>query len=583
MRGGSEAYERLAGVARSGMKDGMVSSLTITKQIPGNTRISLPTRNTQQHLRNSHSACNAASAHSPIAIATLFETKHEFHYTFYQSLNMNHYFSIAIAMLLASWTTVHAADVRTKPNIVLIFADDLGWKDVGYQGSDFHETPNLDKLAKEGMIFTAGYAAAGNCAPSRACLLSGTYTPRHHVYAVGDTDRGNKAAQRLIPIPNKNGLSRETVTMAEALKQVGYTTGHFGKWHLAGKDGALPTQQGFDVSFDSFGENEEKEGTEGNKSGPPSDPKGVFTLTRKACEFMAANREKPFFCYLAHHAIHTPLQGQKESLEKFRAKQPGSQHSNPLYAACTYDLDASVGLLLEKLRELNLENNTLLVFTSDNGGTQQSSQEPLRGNKGCYYEGGVREPFLVRWPGVTKPGTKCDVPVINVDLFPTFLAAAGVSQPKSKVLDGESLIPLLKGEDELQRDAIYWHFPGYLDKPVIRGRELDVRTGFRSRPVSVIHKGDWKLHLFHEEWQLDGGRDKLSSNNAVELYHLAEDLGERNNLANILPAKRDELLNDLLDWCKSTNALIPEKPNPAYDASTIALDRPMGDGKKKKK
>jgi arylsulfatase A-like enzyme len=254
-----------------------------------------------------------------------------------------------------------------------------------------------------------------------------------------------------------------------------------------------------------------------------------------------------------------------------------------LYAACTYDLDASVGLLLEKLRELNLENNTLLVFTSDNGGTQQSSQEPLRGNKGCYYEGGVREPFLVRWPGVTKPGTKCDVPVINVDLFPTFLAAAGVSQPKSKVLDGESLIPLLKGEDELQRDAIYWHFPGYLDKPVIRGRELDVRTGFRSRPVSVIHKGDWKLHLFHEEWQLDGGRDKLSSNNAVELYHLAEDLGERNNLANILPAKRDELLNDLLDWCKSTNALIPEKPNPAYDASTIALDRPMGDGKKKKK
>ncbi len=160
----------------------------------------------------------------------------------------------AFALLFSSWATLHAADVSTKPNIVLIFADDLGWKDVGYQGSDFHETPNIDRLAKEGMIFTAGYAAAGNCAPSRASLLSGTYTPRHHVYAVGDTDRGNKAAQRLLPIPNKHGLSRETVTMAEALKQSGYTTGHFGKWHLAGKDGALPTQQGFDVSFDSFGE-----------------------------------------------------------------------------------------------------------------------------------------------------------------------------------------------------------------------------------------------------------------------------------------------------------------------------------------
>jgi arylsulfatase A-like enzyme len=236
---------------------------------------------------------------------------------------------------------------------------------------------------------------------------------------------------------------------------------------------------------------------------------------------------------------------------------------------------------MEKLRELRLEDNTLLVFTSDNGGTQQSSQEPLRGNKGCYYEGGVREPFLVRWPGVTKPGTKCDVPVINVDLFPTFLAAAGAALPANKVLDGETLIPLLKGENKLRRDAIFWHFPGYLDQPVIRGRELDVRTGFRSRPVSVIHKGEWKLHLFHEEWQLDGGRDKLASNHAVELYHLAEDLGERNNLANTHPAKRDELLDDLLAWCESTKALLPTKQNPEYDSNATTLGRPKGGGKKK--
>jgi arylsulfatase A-like enzyme len=446
----------------------------------------------------------------------------------------------------------------------LIFADDLGWKDVGYQGTDFNETPNIDRLASQGMVFGAGYAAAGNCAPSRACLLSGTYTPRHHVYAVGSTDRGDKLQQRLIPIPNKSGLAKDNVTIADALKAAGYATGHFGKWHLAGNDGALPTEQGFDVSFDSFGDGEVKEGSEGNKTGPPSDPKGVFTLTGKACEFMEANKDRPFFCYLAHHAIHGPLQGRPETRAKFQAKPPGSQHNSVMYAACTYDLDASVGMLLEKLDELGLAKNTLLVFTSDNGGTQQSSQEPLRGNKGSYYEGGIREPFIARWPGVIQPGSRCDVPVINVDLFPTFLAAAGVAAPKDKILDGESLLPLLKGDGPLQRQAIFWHFPGYLNSPVIRGRELDVRTGFRSRPVTVIHKGDWKLHLYHEEWQLDGGREQLATNNAVELYNLKDDIGERHNLANENPAKRDELLDDVLAWHRASGALVPHEPNPAY-------------------
>jgi arylsulfatase A-like enzyme len=475
-----------------------------------------------------------------------------------------------VSVLFAVAVDEARADAPARPNIVLIFADDLGWKDVGYQGSDFMETPNLDRLAAQGMTFTAGYAAAGNCAPSRACLMSGTYTPRHHVYAVGSTDRGVREQQRLIPIPNKSGLASTNITIADALKTAGYATGHFGKWHLAGKDGSIPTQQGFDVSFDSFGEAEEKEGSEGNKTGPPSDPKGVFTLTRKACEFMEANKQRPFFCYLAHHAIHTPLQGRPESLAKFKAKSPGLQHSNPLYAACTFDLDASVGILMDKLKELELEQNTLLVFTSDNGGTQQSSQEPLRGNKGCYYEGGVREPFLMRWPGVTRAGSKCDVPVINVDLFPTFLAAAGCTIPEGKTLDGESLIPLLQGKPSLQRKSIFWHFPGYLDNPVIRGRELDVRTGFRSRPVSVIRKGDWKLHLFHEEWQLDGGREKLEVNNAVELYDLATDLGERNNLALSNRGKRDELLADLLAWQKSADALVPDQRNPKYDNTASA-------------
>ena len=187
------------------------------------------------------------------------------------------------------------------------------------------------------------------------------------------------------------------------------------------------------------------------------------------------------------------------------------------YAACLYDLDAGVGALLDKLQSLGIAENTLVILTSDNGGTQQSSQEPLRGNKGGYYEGGIREPFIAFWPGVIAPGTTCDVPVINVDLFPTFLAAAGVQPPEGKRLDGEDLMPLLKGSGSLKRDSVFWHFPGYLDGPVIRGRDEDIRLGFRTRPVSVIRKGDWKLHLFHEEWQLDGGRENAVGSGAIEL------------------------------------------------------------------
>ncbi len=480
------------------------------------------------------------------------------------------YLSIAFALLLLPLLSGNASE---HPNIVLIFADDLGWSDVGYQGSDFYETPNIDRLASEGMVFSSAYASAGNCLPSRACMLSGLYTPRHHNYAVASTQRGPVQHQRLVPIPNRNGIPASVVTMADALRDAGYATGHFGKWHLDGKDGAKPREQGFDVSFDSFGEGEVAEGSEGNKAGPPSDPKGVFTLTRKACEFIEANRDRPFFCYLPHHAIHTPLQGRPETLAHFKAKTPGEQHNNPLYAACTYDLDASVGILLDKLRELDLEKNTLVVFTSDNGGLQTSSQEPLRGNKGSYYEGGIREPMIVRWPNVTRPGSSSDVPVSNVDFYPTFLAAAGANRSQLAGLDGENLIPLFRGDEQLSRKAIFWHFPGYLDKPVTRGRELDVRTGFRSRPVSVIRKGDWKLHLYHEEWQLDGGRDQIETNQAVELYHLADDVGERRNLSNDRPDKRDELLDDLLSWFRSTDALLPTMPNPKYDPNAPDVTR----------
>jgi arylsulfatase A-like enzyme len=449
------------------------------------------------------------------------------------------------------------AVLARPPNIVLIFADDLGWKDVGFQGGEHQETPSLDRLAREGMVFTAGYATAGNCAPSRACLLSGGYTPRHHVFAVGSTDRGPRQRQRLVPLPNRSGLASDTVTIAEALQAAGYVCGHFGKWHLAGKDGSLPTQQGFGVSFDSFGERPLPEGTETNKAGPPEDPKGVFALTRRACDFMEANRDRPFFCYLAHHAIHTPLQGVPETVRRLR-EQPGMPRARAMYAACTHALDASVGMLLDRLESLGLAGNTLVVFTSDNGATPQSSQEPLRGAKGSYYEAGIRVPFIVRWPGVTRPGVTSDVPVSNVDLFPTFLAAAGCPLPAETSLDGASLLPLLSGTGDLGREAIFWHFPGYLDRPVPRGRPRDVAAGFRSRPVSVIRKGRWKLHLFHEEWLLDGGREQIDRNHAVELYDLESDIGERHDLASGEPAKRDELLADLLAWLTAVGGRLAE-------------------------
>jgi arylsulfatase A-like enzyme len=459
----------------------------------------------------------------------------------------------AFLFIIVALTTVCGAAVPDKPNILFIFADDLGWADVHYQGGDFYATPNIDHLATEGMVFTAGHAAAANCCPSRVCLLSGQYTPRHGVYAVGSTKRGPGNLMRMEPVPNTKSLAGENFTMAEALKAAGYVTGHFGKWHIgSSKPGSSngPLDQGFDVSMDR----------NHGGTGVNEDPKSIYAITKAACNFIEENKNRPFFAYVAHHAIHVDLQTRQATLDHFSAKKPGEQHKNPLYAGCTYDLDDGIRILLAKLHDLGLDEKTLVVFTSDNGGTGASSQEPLRGNKGCYYEGGMREPFIVRWPGVVKPGSRCDVPVITVDLYPTFLAVAGAATPKGKVLDGESLLPLLHGEKSLTRPSIFWHFPGYLDDPVTRGRD----PVFRSRPVTAMTHGDWKLHLYHEEWQLDGGRAALATNNAVELYNLKDDIGERHNLANENIAKRDAMLDELLAWMAQTHAQMPTVRNPSY-------------------
>jgi arylsulfatase A-like enzyme len=436
------------------------------------------------------------------------------------------------------------------PNIVFVFADDLGWADVPFQGSDFMETPRLEALRQQGMTFTNAYASMANCAPSRACMLSSMYSPRHAVYAVQSTKRGPVSEMRLQPVPNVVDLDSNIVTFGEAMREAGYRTGLFGKWHLGFDEGHKPTDQGFDDYLDSRYPNPNRFQDE------PDDPKGLFSISRAACEFMEENRDRPFLAYIAHHAIHTALEARPSSLRKFEEKTPGKQHSDPLYAACTYDLDAAVGVVLDKLEELGLTENTVVLFTSDNGGTQKSSQEPLRGSKGGYYEGGIREPMLVRWPGVVQPGSVCDVPVSNIDFYPTFLEIAGVAPSGTQAMDGESLGPLLSASGDLQREALFWHFPGYLNDPVVRPRD----PIFRTRPVTVVRKGDWKLHLYHEEWQLDGGRARIETNNAVELYNLRDDVGEHNNLALSSPEKREELVDEILNFWKRTGAVLPTEP-----------------------
>lgn len=460
----------------------------------------------------------------------------------------------------------HGGRGRRKPNIVLIFIDDMGWKDAGYAGSDLYETPNIDRLAKEGVVFTNAYACAGNCAPSRACLLSGQYTPRHGVYAVGNTKRGPVNHMRLEPIPNNTVLSADNVTVAEAMRAAGYATGMFGKWHLGTTDEVLPAGQGFDID-------ENCSPPSNKKFKQTNDPKSIYQITEGACRFMEQNRDRPFFAYVSHHATHMGIQARQAMYDKFAGKGEGKIHSHEQYAAMNAQMDDGVGILLDRIKVLGLERETLVVFTSDNGGLPQSSQAPLRGFKGLYYEGGIRVPLIARWVGVTLAGTSCDVPVHNVDLYPTFLDAAGSEAPRGKVLDGESLLRLLKREEGLRREAIFWHFPGYLDRANSGSRD----QLFRTRPVTVIRKGDWKLHLYHEEWVLDGGRAKVDTNKAVELYNLREDISERNDLASTRKDKRDELLDDLLTWMVRTGAKMPSQANVQYNP-TKATER-----KKKRK
>ena len=459
-------------------------------------------------------------------------------------------------LLLASVTALHAAE--TKPNVLFILTDDQGWRDVGYNApAGVVETPNIDRLGRSGLTFSQAYAPGANCAPSRASILSGQYSPRHEVYAVNSTARAPKDHMSVVPVPNAPGLASRFITMAETLREAGYATAHLGKWHLNSSDPkTLPLGQGFDFST---GENFFK-GAEGEAE----DPNDVFALTAAAQSFIKANRDRPFFLYLAHYAPHTPIQARPADLARFRQRWPDLPERDVLYAACLFALDESIGRLLESIEQAGVAERTLIVFTSDNGSI--FPQPPLRGLKGSFYDGGLRVPLIAAWPGTIVPDRRSDRPVGLIDLYPTFVEVAGAAPPSGQPLDGGSLAPLLLGrEDPPQRD-LFWHFPGYL------GGETGTQVFFRSRPVSIIRRGDWKLHLFHEPWALKGGREQLDTNGAVALYNLAQDPGERADLAQAQPVIRDELLDALLAWLVATEAKLPTEPNPRFSPRKPMVD-----------
>ncbi|MHC4557825.1 MAG: sulfatase [Planctomycetota bacterium] len=455
-----------------------------------------------------------------------------------------------------------------RPNIVFIFIDDMGWRDVGFMGSEFYETPNIDKLASQGIVFTNAYANAANCAPTRACLLTGQYAPRHGVYTVGSSARGSTKDRRLIPINNDTTLDSHHITIAEALKPAGYISASIGKWHMGNDPELGPNGQGFDVNIAGDGSGSPGGGgyfsPYNNKPNLPNGPKDEYLtdrLTDEAVRFIEANKDNSFFLYLPHYAVHTPLQAKAELIARYEDKPPSNGQYNSTYAAMIDSVDQSVGRIMDKLNELKLTSNTVVFFFSDNGGyAGATSNQPLRGFKGTFYEGGIREPMIVRWPGVTKPGAVCDTPVISTDFFPTILEMTGAKKTAGKILDGESIMPLLKGGTSLNREAIFWHFPAYLQGNVPGARD----SKFRTRPVGVVRKGKWKLLQYFEEWVLEGGRDEIDTNNAVELYDLGNDVSEKTNLANVNTTKRDELLDLLINWQDSIKAPIPTDPNPDY-------------------
>ncbi|MHC4621273.1 MAG: sulfatase-like hydrolase/transferase [Planctomycetota bacterium] len=436
-----------------------------------------------------------------------------------------------------------------RPNFVFILIDDMGWKDLGCYGASFFETPNIDRLAAQGMRFTDAYAACAVCTPTRASILTGKYPARLHMdgHIRPDLKPYPQGSGKLINPQFKQWLEPSEETIAEALKTGGYISASIGKWHLGEQSGPQyrPQNQGFSRvvlsqhhGFYPF-VNRKKWPYAGPLPGKPGDYL-PDRLTDEAVKFIEDCRERPFFLYLSHWSVHGPFKAKKDKIRKYEAKKKaqGEKHINPVYAAMVESADESVGRVMKKLAETGLAERTVVIFMSDNGGVKKvTSMSPLRGQKSWYYEGGIRVPLIIKAPGLTRPGSLCNEPVISTDFYPTMLEIAGLPSKPEQHRDGVSLVPLLKSGDSLGRDAIYWHFPLY---------HFNGGT-----PCSAMRAGDYKLIEYFEDYR-------------VELYNLRNDIGEKKDLSKTNPHKAEELREMLHRWREEVNAQIP-KPNPDYD------------------
>jgi arylsulfatase A-like enzyme len=453
-------------------------------------------------------------------------------------------------------------NAESPPNVVLFVMDDLGATDLGCFGSTFYETPHLDRLAASGMRFTAAYAACPVCSPTRASIMTGRYPQRtgitDYIGNGNQPDKWNRNT-RLLPAPYANQLALAERTIAETLRDAGYTTCSCGKWHLGGK-GFLPTEQGFDVNIAGYAAGSPRSYFPPYQNPHLKDgPAGEYLplrLANEAGQFITANADRPFFVYVPLNSVHTPLQAIPELIEKYEAKAAGLKsagpasrrewdtrvrlvQNHPTYAAMIESMDAAVGIVLEKLSELKLTDNTVVIFTSDNGGLstaegRPTSNVPLRAGKGWLYEGGIRVPTIVRWPGVTSPGSSCATPIISNDYFPTLLEIVNQRLEPDRAVDGVSVVPLLRGES-LQERPLFWHYPHYGNQG--------------GMPGGAVRDGRWKLIEWYEGF--------------TELYDLEADPSESKNVAQEHTDIVAELRQRLSQWRREVGAKMPT-PNPRF-------------------
>jgi len=466
-------------------------------------------------------------------------------------------FLLIIAIHFIGANDCSAAKSSGRPNIVFVLADDLGWADLPVYGNKFNEAPNLSKLAKEGMVFNNAYAACPVCSPTRASIMSGQYPAR-----VGIIDwipgHWRPYEKVTVPINRTQYLPGKVITIAEVLKRAGYKTGYFGKWHLGHGEKHHPLNHGFDIAntgqgFYNVSFNPRREQGKGKRfSG---------RITDFGIDFIEDHKDKPFFLFISHYDVHVQLDADMDLIGKYLKKKKVTGYPcNAIYAAMVEHIDRGIGRIEKKLAESGLTENTIIVFFSDNGGLVQrfdkipliakrkthiyenssllniaSSNLPLRGEKGSLYEGGIREPMIVKWPGHVRPGTASEALVSSVDFLPTFADLAGVDLPQSQVFDGVSLVDVFTDRKDLQNRSIFWHYPVY---------HHDV-------PKSAVRKGDWKLiHNLVDD--------------SSALYDLKNDIGEQADLSELFADKKKELLKILDEWRKDAGARLPEK-NPDFD------------------